>query len=132
MVSPSLMLTKCTFFSLYLQIYRPFKILRISIYAGLVVTVLFYISVTIALLAYLAPRPGQSWLNQTEIAASSVNVRISAPISAVGVAIDSYTFFIPVFGVMGLQMSLKNKVGVLVVFTTGLMLGSVSYWIRRS
>jgi len=53
-----MLFAKLTFFLLYLQLFRPVKIMRFSIYVGMIFTVAFYAAVGTAQFVYTTPCPG--------------------------------------------------------------------------
>ena len=110
---------KCTFFLLYLKIFAPVKWLRVGIYAGLIVTVVVYIAFSIALLVYITPHRGQSWLQLYQDPRSFDVVKLSVPLSCISLGIDLYIFLFPIVGVVQLQLSNKRKLGVIAIFMTG-------------
>ena len=105
---------------MYIQIFRPFKWLRYSSYAGAIVTVLFYFSILIAILAFTDPSPGQTLAEhqQTPREAKATNVTID--VGSVRLAIDVFTVILPIVGVSKLQPAFRRKIGVMAVFLTGL------------
>jgi hypothetical protein len=113
------MITKCTFFLLYFQIFRPLKWLRIGIYSGLVFTIIAYLGFMIAQLALLTPHPGENWLQQYQDPREFRVDELSVPLSAVSLGIDIYIFVFPMVGISQLQLSNRRKLGVMAIFLTG-------------
>ncbi|KAF2228640.1 hypothetical protein EV356DRAFT_537928 [Viridothelium virens] len=111
---------KITFFIFYLQLFRPFKWLRILCYAGLVFTAITFPSFLIAQLALATPHPGESWLEMGQDPRDLKPLHyLSIPITATSFGIDIYTFVLPMLGLAKLKLSGRRKLGVFLVFLTG-------------
>jgi len=110
---------KVTFYLLYLQIFRPNKNLVKFIWAGIIVTSLFYVSITIPQLYWASPRPGQSWLDPLEDGSTIKTQALALPIAGFNLGSDIYIFVLPLWGVRNLHMSKKKKLGVVLMFATG-------------
>src|SRR6187551_880341 len=121
MVSPGLLFAKLTFFLLYFQIFQPVRVMRVFIYAGAVITVLFYTATTIVQFVYFTPARGQTWVSKFAAEDSLKSIQVGVPIAAIGLVLDVYILVLPIFGVMQLQLSNKRRFGIIVVFLTGLM-----------
>ena len=67
--------------------------------------------------------PGRdgAWDRHLVSKASLDSARLATPIAAVGLAFDIGLLVLPLVPVMQLQLSLKRKVGAVVVFGTGLL-----------
>ena len=117
--NPVWLAAKLTFYLLYLQIFRPNRKLVYFIWAGIVVTALFYISVTIPQLYWASPRPGESWLGPLEDGQTVKTQGLALPIAGFNLGSDIYIFCIPLWGIRKLQMSRQKKIGVILVFATG-------------
>ena len=115
--------TKMTFFLMYLQIFWPFKWLRVGIYLGATVTTTFYLAVEIFWLYNMTPRRGQSWSSMTASPAEFKVLVLSVPVGAVGLGIDVYLLILPITAVMHLQLPTRRKVGVVLIFLTGIAYG---------
>ena len=112
---------KLTFFLLYLQLFRSVKLMRLSIYAGLIFTVGFYLAVGIAQFVYATPHPGQTFIETYSKKPSKESLKLAVPFSAVGVGIDLYILMLPMVIVSKLQMPKSQKIGVNLIFATGSM-----------
>ena len=108
-----------TFFLLYIQLFRPMRWLRYSAYAGAIFTALFYTAIVVWTIAVTSPAPGQSW--QSAASKGAKTLPDTVWIASVGLVLDIYILLLPIAGVSQLQMSRKRKVGVITVFSTGLM-----------
>ena len=118
--------TKMTFFLMYLQMFWPFKWLRVSIYLGATVTIAFYLALEVLWFYDLTPRKGKSFLS---VAASSAETRelvLSVPSAAVGLGIDVYLLILPITAVLHLQLPTRRKIGVILIFLTGIAYGKTT------
>ena len=113
--------TKITFFLLYLQLFRPIKVLRVCIYAGMIFTVGFYLSATVAQFYFETPRRGETFVSHQLGPLAKNSLNLSIPLSAVGVVIDFYILILPIVAVSRLQLAKKRKIALCLVFGTGSM-----------
>lgn len=121
MIPLGLSFAKLTFFLLYLQIFRPSTWMRCGIYAGAFLTTALYVSIEVARLALTSPGPGQKFWQKNEKASILVPAVVALVGSAGGVAIDLYIVILPIAGVLQLQLPLRRKIGVSLIFMTGSM-----------
>ena len=94
--------------------------LRICVYVGASITCGFYAAVSIYLFVFETPRPGvpwQVWILGPELAKT---LRVSIPTGAMGVATDTALLLLPIPAVMKLKLPNKKKIGIILVFMTGL------------
>lgn len=111
---------------MYLQVFQPLKWLRICAYLGAIVTTLFYVATEIFYIVSMTPRKGQTFAS---VAASPAELRVlvlSVPTAAVGLGIDVYLLVLPITAVMGLQLPTQHKVGVILIFLTGIAYDSIT------
>ena len=113
-VPPTLLFTKLSLYLLYLQIFRPNTSLKWAIYSGSLITTLFYTTVSIAQFIIVRPTEAESFVQQAV-------TMLSLALGAFGVISDLYILILPLFGVLKLQMSLRRKIGVVLIFMTGLL-----------
>jgi hypothetical protein len=106
---------------MYLQIFSPMKWLRISVYIGLVVNWGFYVAVIAASIYYQAPNPGQTWQEGFRNERYQRSFNMTIPIASGSLILDTYIFILPLIAIQSLQLTLRKKIGVFVVFATGLM-----------
>ena len=88
---------------------------------GAAITTTFYIAMTVATLIYTTPRRGETWaehLNTKEMGRSLI---VPVVTSSFGVVIDLIILLLPIIAVMPLQLPTRRKIGVICVFTTGLL-----------
>ena len=114
----SLICIKVSFFILYWTIFRPFRLLRYGVMAGGVIVPVVYLAFLLANMIDGTPRSGETWFNS--VVRCKICFNIMVPVTAWGVVSDTYILILPIFGIMRLQLSLKEKVGVLMLFMTGL------------
>lgn len=116
-----MLFVKVTFFLLYLQLFGPMRWLRICAYIGAVFTVIFYFGMAVAQLIFSTPRHGETWLSHQDTHNENLAIAMSVPQSAVGLAIDLYILILPIIAVSQLQLPIRKKVGVMLIFMTGLL-----------
>ena len=116
-----LLCAKLSFFLLYLQIFRPVKLLRLLIYAGAFVTAGLYISAFFVFIIYETPRPGQSFASHQTLSVTRKAQIVCAVLGAVGTAIDLYILVLPIAAVSQLQLAKRRKIGIILIFLTGTM-----------
>ena len=114
------MFIKITFFFLYLQIFQPLRWMRICAYVGAVLTSSFYLAMTVAQFVSSTPRRGETWLSHLAHE-NSVSRDTAVPQSVVGLAIDIYILILPIIAVSRLQLPTRQKLGVMLIFMTGLL-----------
>lgn len=106
---------------MYLQIFGPLPWLRKTVYFGLFVNWGFYIAVIAASIYYQAPNAGQTWQEGFMNARYTESFNMTLPIASGSLILDTYIFILPLVAVSKLQLTTKKKLGVIAVFTTGLM-----------
>ncbi|KAL9048546.1 MAG: hypothetical protein Q9206_005973 [Seirophora lacunosa] len=119
-VPPAMIFTKLTFFLVYLQVFKPFRWLRIGVYIGATLTIMFYFGVMIYLLVSITPRKGQTFMDVALSPAQFASLRTSVPIAGVGLGTDLYLLILPIAAVMQLQLPTRRKIGIILIFLTGL------------
>lgn len=92
--------------------------MRITALLGAIFTMLFYIVMTVCYFVFATPRRGETWLSFSR---EKFLVHFSVPQSAVGLVIDVYILILPIVAVSKLQMATGRKVGMTLIFTTGLL-----------
>ncbi len=124
--------TKVTFLILYLELFRPVKIFRGLIYLGIFLLVGFYCSVLIAQMIFMTPHRGENFKTHSIFSRKAVlrTEETAIPAGIFGILIDIYILLLPILAVLRLQLSIKRKIGLCLVFGTGSMLGSRSFLIK--
>ncbi|KAL8711936.1 MAG: hypothetical protein Q9220_003632 [cf. Caloplaca sp. 1 TL-2023] len=121
---------KLSFHIYFLQIFGPKPILRWSIWIGGLVTTIFYITTFVLLFVLSTPGPGETFAEEFAKYATKKSSPVLNTTLAVGyfnVFSDLYLLILPIWGVMGLNLRKKRKIGVILMFMTGLLaLGSSS------
>lgn len=112
---------KVTFFILYLDIFRPLRWLRLCGYTGALFTVMFYGAVTVASFVFATPRPGETLFDRQTTTKTRHASELSVAQSIVGLVIDIAVLILPVIAVMQLQLPNGRKIGVILIFMTGLL-----------
>ena len=104
---------------MYLYIFGPLRWLRICAIVGISITTAFYISVTVAMLVFVTPRKGETWSEHLLSKAETHSRDLPVPISSFGVVIDLVILILPMIAISRLQLPLRRKIGVILVFMTG-------------
>ena len=112
---------KLTFFILYLQLFRPLKSIRLAIWVGAIVSTLFYTLVVVLAFIFTTPRPGENFATHLVSELEQKEIRLAIPQAGISVALDLYILILPIYSVWQLQLSRERKVGVSLVFLTGIM-----------
>lgn len=118
MYGPTVFFAKLSLFWLFLRIFSPNCRTRYLIYFGIASTFAVYMT-TSAYFGYLCiPRPGQTWLERISgQCTKSRPVIICQGIFAV--ISDLYLFILPIPIVWRLQVPLRKRIGICVIFATG-------------
>ena len=126
---PAMIFTKLTFYLVYLQVFRPMHWLRICIYFGATITTAFYMATGIYWIVSITPRKGQDFIDVAVSPAQLKSLRLSVPVACVGLATDLYLLILPITAVLQLQLPTRRKIGVILIFLTGLMYTSTSHFV---
>ena len=118
---PLLWIIKLSLFLMLLDLFGVKKWLRVAVWVGIVVTGLFYLSMTVALLVLCAPR------KQTQLAYLMIlstpkclnNLALILPVGFMNVVSDVYLLLLPLSVLWGLQLPTMKKIGVSAIFLTG-------------
>ena len=119
--APLLWAAKLTFFLLYLQLFRPMRWLRISIYIGAVMSTLSYTAFTLSALIFTTRRPGETWEQTFTSRHNRLQDEIAIPVGVVGLLTDIYLLILPSLAVSKLQLQTARKIGLMLIFSTGFM-----------
>ncbi|QSZ36742.1 hypothetical protein DSL72_006625 [Monilinia vaccinii-corymbosi] len=118
--SPTLLLAKVTLFFLYLELFQPFKWMRICVYIGVATTTIFYLATGILMIVWSSPHRGETWQTHLFTYQQQKAQIYASSFSAVGLAIDLYLLVLPLKAVCDLYLPLKRKLAAGVVFLTGI------------
>lgn len=111
---------KVTFLLFYIQVFRPFRWLRILCYFGIIFTTTTFLAFLIAQMALETPHPGESWLQMDEDPRELESLKyLSIPITATSLGVDLYIFVLPMIGVAKLKLSRRRRLEIVPVFLTG-------------
>ena len=113
---------KVTFFILYLHLFRPLRGFKVAIWIGGIFTALFYLATIIAAFVLSTPRPGESWPVHFQGPSQGRLVGLVLVTPVMGILIDLYILILPLMVVNGLQIQRKRKIGVSLMFLTGILL----------
>ena len=121
---PIVFFIKSSLLLLYLELFSSLRWLVLFVYFGLWVTGLFYLSTTIRKLVLCAPKSQTQLglllgLSSEKCLSQAQTLKIV--IGAFNLASDIYLLGIPLAAVWPLQMALKRKIGVTMIFLTGIV-----------
>ena len=116
---PALGLIKCSLFFQYYDLFRPLRWIRVSVWIGATIFACFCIPITIAGFVMGSPWPGESLLQDILSSHYFVFEQFSIPIGVLSILVDWYLLILPIPAVLGLQISIAKKLGILVIFMTG-------------
>lgn len=123
---PAFWLVKLSIFSLIYCAFRPLTYIRWLVYAGLVVTGLYTIAVSVANGVLCAPKGGQnrdSWMagasGHTCAGTSGRMQQVNITTGAFNLLWDLYLFVLPLRPISQLNMPRGKKTGVFLIFLTG-------------
>lgn len=119
MATPALGLIKSSLFIQYYLVFRPLRWVRIFVWIGATVSVVFYVTVSITAFVLNSPWPGESFLEGILSWHFLKFADFSVPTGVIGILVDWYLLVLPIPAVLTLQMSVVKKLGVLTVFMTG-------------
>ena len=121
---PLIWLVKLSIFLMLLELFGLLTWLRLSVWAGIVLTGAFYFSYLVTILTLCAPRGSQTQLaylqSLTSLKCAAHNY-LFLPVGIMNVVSDVYLMVIPLPAIWGLQLPLMKKVGVSAIFLTGFM-----------
>ncbi len=120
-LGPTLFFAKSSIFLLYLRVFTIDKKMRRSIWLGLTFNfILYWINIPFESWN-CAPRAGDSWGLDTTGRTCANNIMFGLVQGVLSVVLDLYIFFLPIPIVLGLQMSLRNRLAILGVFGTAIL-----------
>ena len=111
---------KLTLFILYWNIFHLFRWLKYGIVGGAIVVTGVHTAFILYIIIEDAPRPGQSWLEKSMAEPNNAGIRLAIPLSAWALVTDVYILLLPIMGVLRLQLSSRRRLGLLMVFMTGI------------
>jgi hypothetical protein len=106
---------------LYLRLFGRKPGFRVACYIGIVANFAIYMT-AIPLLSYFCTPPiGGSWSSLDVFAKCKKLLDWAVIQGSLDIVLDIYIFVLPLPVVLGLQMPMGKKLGVLVIFLTGLL-----------
>ena len=106
---------------MYRQVFGPKRWMRISANLGALLTTLFYVTMSLCAIFFATPRKGESWGRHEGSHLAHLNVKIAIPQSCVNLVLDLYILILPIVAVIKLQMAPRRKLGIILIFMTGLL-----------
>lgn len=119
--TPVLWITKITFFLFYLQVFQPLRWLRVSVYIGASLSTTVYLGLALTQFIMASPRRHQSWMEEALSSRELRLVTLGVPIACVGLATDVFLLILPSVAVSQLQMTTMRRIGLMLIFGTGLL-----------
>lgn len=95
--------------------------LRISAWTAGTFTALYHIAVSIAVFVLTTPRSGQTWFSAITTEDYQKFLTFLVPAHTIGLALDLVILALPIIAVSQLQMPVRRKIGIYVIFMTGVM-----------
>ena len=93
--------------------------MRIGVYIGWAITTIFYGAATVATFILATPRPSQTWFDHAMSPHYAIANNLLMPITVVGVVINWYLLFLPIYAIVKLQLPLARKVRIGIAFLLG-------------
>ena len=106
---------------MYRHVFGPKRWMRISANLGAILTTLFYITMSLCAIIFATPRKGETWARHEGSQFAHMNIRIAIPQSCVNLGLDLYILILPIVAVVKLQMAPRRKIGIILIFMTGLL-----------
>ena len=123
---PAIFLAKLSVLLLYLELFVVNTQARIMIAIGLTIITAQCLAQIIGSAVFCVPKPGVSWLVDDYTYKCRVTFDLFAVImGAIAVFSDLFVIYIPLPVVWQLRMSARKKIGVSVIFLTGLLSASL-------
>lgn len=116
---------KLSLFLLYFQLFRPNRLTRWLVYAGIIMCGLFYPALIIANTVVFMPSPSQvndnsAWMLRAAQFAH-ITLILSVIQSVFSTLSDIYLLVIPIQMIFQLHLPLERKIGISAVFMVGLL-----------
>lgn len=116
-----MLFAKLSLFLLLLRLFGKLRWMRILVYIGIVFNTLYSVACFIAFWVMCAPPYGESWTLYLDSPKCIQTIQLGYTQSSLNIVCDFYLLLIPIPAVMGLQLPLKKKIGIILVFMTGLV-----------
>ena len=111
---------RVTFFIAYLNIFGPMRWLRISAYTGAFFSAIYHVTISIVILTPTTPAPGRTWFSAMTTVEYQHFLGLLVPSHTIGFALDLCILVLPLIAVSKLQMPVRKKIGVSLIFMTGI------------
>ncbi|KAL8939375.1 MAG: hypothetical protein Q9216_003388 [Gyalolechia sp. 2 TL-2023] len=118
---PFVWLIKLSLFQLYLHLFGTLRWMNCVVWLGIVVTGLFYLSITVAKLAMCAPRGSQTYIMAVSTSNCSRAKVLGVITGVFNILSDLYLLIVPIPAILGLNIRTPKKMGTLAVFMTGMI-----------
>ena len=118
---PAILFTKLSLFLMYLRIFSPSRQIRYLIFFGITIIVLFYTACLLIEVIDCTPRPEESWIVAQESKRCEQDKTLGYVMAAFNVLSDFYLLAIPLPIIWKLQLALRRKIGISIVFMTGFL-----------
>lgn len=105
---------------MYIQVFNPFKWIRLASIVGLVINCAFYLAIMIATIYFTAPHGNETWGESIAHPRQQHNFEMTIPTAAGSLFLDVYILVLPLLAIGQLKMNTAKKLGVMVVFATGI------------
>ncbi|KAL8641176.1 MAG: hypothetical protein Q9228_001992 [Teloschistes exilis] len=117
---PFIWIIKLSMFLMYLQLFGTRRYFRHLVWAGLLLSGLYYFSATVASVVLCAPRGRQTYIMSFATPRCRKSIQLLVVTGIYNVMSDLYLLLLPIRETMRLHNSLRKRIGVLAVFMTGL------------
>ena len=106
---------------MYRHVFGPKRWMRISANFGAILTTLFYVTMGLCAIIFTTPQKEESWEQHEGSHLARLNLKMVIPQSCVNLVLDLYILILPIVAVVKLQMAPRRKVGIILIFMTGLL-----------
>ena len=106
---------------MYRQVFGPKRWMRINANLGVILTTIFYVTMSLCAIVFATRRKGESWGQHASSHLAQQNIKMSIPQSCVNLVLDLYILILPIVAVVKLQMAPRRKIGIILIFMTGLL-----------
>lgn len=122
LLGPTLFLAKLSVLLLYLELFKVNKQARIAIAIGMTIIAAQCIATIVGYSVLCVPKPGDSWmLKASTHGCIKIATAFGVAMGSLSVFSDIYILWIPLPIIWQLHMPTRKKVGVSIIFITGLL-----------
>ncbi|KAI4283134.1 MAG: hypothetical protein L6R38_002398 [Xanthoria sp. 2 TBL-2021] len=118
---PFVWIIKVSLFCLYRQIFAPKQYLLYLVWAGIIVTGVFYWSTLVAAVALCAPRGNETYIMAFATARCGETKGLAVVSGVFNVLSDLYLLVIPIPATLALHLPRRKKIALLFLFATGVL-----------